>query len=82
MVSIAAGKFWAGSINRREPAGRHLAKARERAGMNEQIDPQKLEAVERSEARNLGSFPYLQAELQQMNDRFVVAMVAAIRAGP
>ena len=46
--------------------------------MNERIDLDKLEP---SELRNLGSFPYLKAELQQMNERFVAAMVAAIRAG-
>ena len=39
--------------------------------MNERIDLDKLEP---SELRNLGSFPYLKAELQQMNERFVAAM--------
>lgn len=46
--------------------------------MNERIDVDKLEP---GELRNLGSFPYLRAELQEMNDRFVAAMAAAIRAG-
>jgi hypothetical protein len=49
--------------------------------MNEWIDPEKLEPGEPAEVRHLGSFPYLQAELQRMNERFVRAMAAAIRAG-
>jgi hypothetical protein len=49
--------------------------------MNERIDPGQLEPLKSDEVRHLGSFPYLKAELHQMNDRFVAAMVAAIRAG-
>jgi hypothetical protein len=49
--------------------------------MNERIDPGRLEPLKSDEVRHLGSFPYLKAELHQMNDRFVAAMVAAIRAG-
>ena len=45
--------------------------------MNERID---LDKTKPSELRNLASLPYLEAELQQMNDRFVAAMAAAIRA--
>ena len=49
--------------------------------MNDWIDPEKLEPVELKELRNLGSFAYLQTELQRMNARFIRAMAAAIRAG-
>jgi hypothetical protein len=36
---------------------------------------------EPEEVRHLGSFPYLQTELQRMNERFIRAMAAAI-TGP
>jgi len=51
--------------------------------MNERIDPKELEQLEAepNELRNLGSLPYLKGELQRMNDRFIAAMAAAIRAG-
>jgi len=46
--------------------------------MNQRMDHDKLEP---QEVRHLGSLPYTDAELDRMNDRFVAAMVAAIRAG-
>jgi hypothetical protein len=49
--------------------------------MNEWIDPEQLEPLKPEEVRHLGSFPYLQTELQRMNARFIRAMAAAIRAG-
>lgn len=49
--------------------------------MDEWIDPGQLEPVEPEEVRHLGSLTYLQADLQRMNERFVRAMAAAIRAG-
>jgi hypothetical protein len=47
------------------------------------VSPKKLEqgeAVEPKELRDLSSLPYLKGELQRMNDRFIAAMAAAIRA--
>jgi hypothetical protein len=46
--------------------------------MNQWIGQDKLEPYE---VRHLGSLPYTDAELDRMNDRFVAAMAAAIRAG-
>ena len=45
--------------------------------MNEWIVPEKI----KPEQRDLGSLPYLKAQLQEMNAGFVAAMAAAIRAG-
>jgi hypothetical protein len=49
--------------------------------MNDWIDPEKLEPEEPVEVRHLGSFSYLQTELERMNARFIKEMAAAIRAG-
>jgi hypothetical protein len=46
--------------------------------MNQQIDHDKLQP---QEVRHIGSLPYTDDELDRMNDRFVAAMAAAIRAG-
>jgi len=46
--------------------------------MNQRIDHDKLGP---QEVRHLGSLPYTESELDRMNDRFVAAMAAAIRAG-
>jgi hypothetical protein len=46
--------------------------------MNQWLD---LGTLRLGELDHLGSSPYSMAQLQQMNDRFVAAMAAAIRAG-
>ena len=48
------------------------------AGMNQRIDPDNLKP---GELHNLGSWPYSRADLEEMNQRFIKAMAAAIRAG-
>ena len=49
--------------------------------MHQWIDPEQLEPLKPEGARHLGSFPYLQTELQRMNAIFIRAMAAAIRVG-
>jgi hypothetical protein len=44
--------------------------------MNQRIDLNKLKPVE---LRDLGSWPYSRAKLEEMDQRYVAAMAAAIR---
>jgi hypothetical protein len=46
--------------------------------MNQRID---LDNLKPGDLLNLGSWPYSRAELEEMNQRFIKAMAAAIRAG-
>ena len=46
--------------------------------MNQRIDPDNLKP---GELHNLGSWPYSRADLEEMNQKFIKAMAAAIRAG-
>ena len=63
-----------------EDAGRHLVGQRERAGMNQWLDPEQLEPDEPEDPHGLvGRVDY--QSLRRMNTSFVAAMAAAIRAG-
>ena len=78
-ASITAGSGL-GRDDGREPAGRHLARTAGACNMNEWIDPRQLELEEPEEPVRPGKLD-ARAELQRMNERFIRAMAAAIRAG-